>query len=136
MSQVRADRRRNSRDGGVRAGIAPAAVELGKEALPRVRLTVASTAIRIRRPTRDTGPNAARLDTLFLTMPISWRGTLAQYAGRLHRLHAAKREVIIFDYVDGHEPMFAKMATRREAGYRALGYEVVDAADLFSQRTL
>ena len=82
------------------------------------------------------GFDDARLDTLFLTMPISWRGTLAQYAGRLHRLHAAKREVIIFDYVDGHEPMFAKMATRREAGYRALGYEVVDAADLFSQRTL
>jgi len=62
------------------------------------------------------------------------RGTLAQYAGRLHRLHTAKREVVIFDYVDGHEP--AKMATRREAGYRALGYEVVDAADLFSKRTL
>jgi superfamily II DNA or RNA helicase len=50
------------------------------------------------------GFDDARLDTLFLTMPISWRGTLAQYAGRLHRLHAAKREVIIFDYVDGHEP--------------------------------
>jgi superfamily II DNA or RNA helicase len=82
------------------------------------------------------GFDDARLDTLFLTMPISWRGTLAQYAGRLHRLHAAQREVIIFDYVDGHEPTFAKMATRREAGYRALGYEVVDAADLFSQRTL
>jgi superfamily II DNA or RNA helicase len=82
------------------------------------------------------GFDDARLDTLFLTMPISWRGTLAQYAGRLHRLHAAKRKVIIFDYVDGHEPMLAKMAIRREAGYRALGYEVVDAADLFSQRTL
>jgi superfamily II DNA or RNA helicase len=82
------------------------------------------------------GFDDARLDTLFLTMPISWRGTLAQYAGRLHRLHAAKREVIIFDYVDEHEPMLAKMATRREVGYRALGYEVVDAGDLFSQRTL
>ena len=82
------------------------------------------------------GFDDARLDTLFLTMPISWRGTLAQYAGGLHRLHAAKREVVIYDYVDGHEPMLAKMAARREAGYRALGYEVVDAADLFSQRTL
>jgi superfamily II DNA or RNA helicase len=65
------------------------------------------------------GFDDARLDTLFLTMPISWRGTLAQYAGRLHRLHAANGEVIIFDYV-AHEPMLAKMATRREAGYRAL----------------
>src|SRR5262245_19836578 len=82
------------------------------------------------------GFDDARLDALFRTVPISWRGTLAQYAGRLHRLHAAKREVIIFDYVDGHEPMLAKMATGREAGYRALGCEVVDSTDLFSQRTL
>ncbi len=78
------------------------------------------------------GFDDARLDTLFLTMPISWRGTLAQYAGRLHRLHAAKREVVIFDYVDEREPMLAKMAARREVGYRALGYEVVDASDLFT----
>jgi superfamily II DNA or RNA helicase len=81
------------------------------------------------------GFDDARLDTLFLTMPISWRGTLAQYAGRLHRLHAAKREVIIFDYVDEREPLLAKMATRREAGYRALGYEVTNASDLFSRET-
>jgi superfamily II DNA or RNA helicase len=46
------------------------------------------------------GFDDARLDTLFLTMPISWRGTLAQYAGRLHRLHASKRDVVIYDYVD------------------------------------
>jgi superfamily II DNA or RNA helicase len=51
-----------------------------------------------------------RLDALFLTMPISWRGTLAQYAGRLHRLHTAKREVVIYDYVDSEEPLLAKMA--------------------------
>ena len=69
-------------------------------------------------------------------MPISWRGTLAQYAGRLHRPHAAKREVVIFDYVDGHEPLLAEMATRREAGYRALGYEVINAGDLFSRETV
>ena len=53
------------------------------------------------------GFDDARLDTLFLTMPISWRGTLAQYAGRLHRLHAAKREVVVFDYVDANEPLLA-----------------------------
>jgi len=81
------------------------------------------------------GFDDARLDTLFLTMPISWRGTLAQYAGRLHRSHAAKREVIIYDYVDVHEPLLAKMATRREAGYRNLGYEVIDTGDLFSRET-
>jgi superfamily II DNA or RNA helicase len=63
-------------------------------------------------------------------MPISWRGTLAQYAGRLHRLHAAKRDVIIFDYVDASEPMLAKIASRREAGYRTLGYKPVDRPEL------
>jgi superfamily II DNA or RNA helicase len=79
------------------------------------------------------GFDDARLDTLFLTMPISWRGTLAQYAGRLHRLHAAKREVVIYDYVDAAEPLLVKMASRREAGYRSLGYDVTHADDLFSR---
>ena len=74
-----------------------------------------------------------RLDTLFLTMPISWRGTLAQYAGRLHRLHTAKREVVIYDYVDSEEPLLAKMAAKRDAGYKALGYEITNAQDLFSR---
>jgi superfamily II DNA or RNA helicase len=77
------------------------------------------------------GFDDARLDTLFLTMPISWRGTLAQYAGRLHRLHTAKREVVIYDYVDSDEPLLAKMAAKRDAGYKALGYEVTNAQDLF-----
>ena len=65
-----------------------------------------------------------RLDTLFLAMPISWRGTLAQYAGRLHRLHDGKREVIIYDYVDRRVPMLARMAAKRRAGYGSLGYEI------------
>jgi superfamily II DNA or RNA helicase len=76
------------------------------------------------------GFDDARLDTLFLTMPISWRGILTQYAGRLHRLHAAKREVVIYDYVDGNEPMLAKMALKREAGYRSLGYRAVYTPEL------
>jgi superfamily II DNA or RNA helicase len=79
------------------------------------------------------GFDDARLDTLFLTMPISWRGTLAQYAGRLHRLHTTKREVVIYDYVDEDEPMLAKMAAKRQAGYRAIGYEVTRAGELFSR---
>ena len=76
------------------------------------------------------GFDDARLDTLFLTMPISWRGILAQYAGRLHRLHAAKRDVVIYDYVDGNEPMLAKMAVKREAGYRSLGYRAASNEEL------
>jgi superfamily II DNA or RNA helicase len=65
------------------------------------------------------------LDTLFLTMPISWRGTLAQYVGRLHREHHAKREVIIYDYVDSCVPLLARMAHKRQSGYRSLGYEIL-----------
>jgi superfamily II DNA or RNA helicase len=70
------------------------------------------------------GFDDARLDTLFLTMPISWKGTLAQYAGRLHRIHYNKREVRIYDYVDSHVPMLARMHKRRMKGYKTLGYEV------------
>lgn len=68
------------------------------------------------------GFDDARLDTLFLTMPISWKGTLIQYAGRLHRLHPAKHEVRIYDYVDIQTPMLARMFERRLRGYRSLGY--------------
>ncbi len=66
-----------------------------------------------------------RLDTLFLALPISWRGTLTQYAGRLHRLNAAKKDVIIYDYVDFEVPVLAKMHARRRTGYKAIGYEIV-----------
>ncbi len=65
-----------------------------------------------------------QLDTLFLGLPISWRGTLTQYAGRLHRLNAAKKEVTIYDYVDFEVPVLAKMYARRRAGYKAIGYEI------------
>jgi len=57
-------------------------------------------------------------------MPISWRGTLRQYAGRLHRLHHNKRVVQIYDYVDVHVPLLVKMYERRVRGYRAMGYTV------------
>ena len=65
-----------------------------------------------------------RLDTLFLALPISWRGTLTQYAGRLHRLNTAKKDVIIYDYVDFEVPVLAKMYARRRTGYKAIGYEI------------
>ena len=79
-----------------------------------------------------------RLDTLFLALPISWRGTLTQYAGRLHRLNAAKKEVIIYDYVDFEVPMLARMYGRRRTGYKAIGYEIVlpDNKNLTGQLTL
>ena len=69
------------------------------------------------------GFDDARLDTLFLAMPVSWKGTLVQYTGRLHRLHPEKTEVRIYDYVDSEVPMLARMFERRLRGYRAIGYE-------------
>ena len=72
------------------------------------------------------GFDDARLDTLFLTMPVSWRGTLVQYTGRLHRLHPGKTEVRLYDYVDGRVPTLARMFERRLAGYRSIGYEPED----------
>ena len=72
------------------------------------------------------GFDDARLDTLFLAMPVSWRGTLVQYAGRLHRKHHGKTEVRIMDYVDRDVPMLARMFEKRMRGYRAMGYVVTD----------
>ena len=74
------------------------------------------------------GFDDARLDTLFLAMPVSWRGTIQQYAGRLHRLHAAKRVVQIFDYVDASVPMLVSMHKKRLRGYKEIGYSVVGEA--------
>jgi superfamily II DNA or RNA helicase len=67
-----------------------------------------------------------RLDTLFLTLPISWRGTLNQYAGRLHRIHESKKKVVIYDYADLNVPVLERMYDRRIKGYRAIGYEIED----------
>lgn len=75
------------------------------------------------------GFDDARLDTLFLTMPISWRGLLSQYAGRLHRLYPTKRDVMIYDYVDAREPMLLSMSMKRRSGYRTLGYTEVSVEE-------
>jgi len=69
------------------------------------------------------GFDDARLDTLFLALPFSWKGMLVQYAGRLHRLHPDKEEVRVYDYVDVSVPMLAKMHEKRMKGFRAMGYE-------------
>jgi superfamily II DNA or RNA helicase len=74
-----------------------------------------------------------RLDTLFLAMPISWRGTLQQYVGRLHRVHDGKRVVQVYDYVDGNVPMLARMFDKRLRGYKALGYRIEVSIDAASE---
>jgi len=72
------------------------------------------------------GFDQPRLDTLFLALPVSWKGTIAQYAGRLHRDHYSKTEVVIYDYADMNVPMLSKMFSRRLRGYKAIGYNVSD----------
>ncbi|MCK9230022.1 MAG: DEAD/DEAH box helicase family protein [Syntrophales bacterium] len=64
------------------------------------------------------------LDTLVLAMPISWKGTLQQYAGRLHREHADKQDVRIYDYAETDQPQLNRMWDKRRRGYRAMGYEI------------
>lgn len=71
------------------------------------------------------GFDDARLDTLFLASPIAWRGTVSQYAGRLHRHYEGKNEVIIYDYVDDQVPVLAGMFMKRKKGYKAIGYDLM-----------
>jgi len=66
-----------------------------------------------------------RLDTLFLALPVSWRGTLAQYVGRLHRLHDGKREVLVYDYAGVNVPMLSRMFDKRCHGHETLGYTLL-----------
>ena len=87
-----------------------------RDGIPRVLLATGSYI--------GEGFDDSRLDTLFLTMPISWRGTLQQYVGRLHRIHHGKKVVRVFDYVDAQVPMLARMYEKRLKGYRAIGYEM------------
>ncbi|MCL4538081.1 MAG: helicase, partial [Bacteroidetes bacterium] len=70
------------------------------------------------------GFDEPRLDTLFLTMPISWKGTLQQYAGRLHRLQENKSDVLIYDYIDIHVSVLDKMYNKRLSGYASIGYKI------------
>jgi len=70
------------------------------------------------------GFDLPRLDTLFLALPISWKGSLVQYAGRIHRESAGKIRVTVYDYVDYTLPMLERMYRKREKGYRAMGYEI------------
>ena len=68
------------------------------------------------------------LDTLVLAMPVSWKGTLQQYAGRLHREHASKTDVRIIDFVDTGHPALLRMWDKRQRGYRAMGYRIAAEA--------
>lgn len=71
------------------------------------------------------GFDDTRLDTLFLTMPVSWKGRIIQYVGRLHREHEDKERVIVYDYLDNMK-VLEKMYNRRIKGYKMAGYEIIE----------
>jgi len=104
---------------------------MGRKALREAMVTLATIPENETRVVIATGKfvgegfDDPRLDTLFLTMPVSWRGIIAQYAGRLHRLHDGKREVRIHDYADLDVPMLSHMFDKRCAGYEAVGYTIL-----------
>jgi superfamily II DNA or RNA helicase len=75
------------------------------------------------------GYDLPRLDTLFLAMPLSFKGRVIQYAGRLHRSHAEKREIRVYDYLDGGNPLTIAMFRRRSSAYRQMGYRMVMDTD-------
>ena len=70
------------------------------------------------------GFDLPKLDTLFLALPIAWKGSLAQYAGRIHRESEGKDLVTIYDYVDSSIPMLERMFKKREKGYKTMGYQI------------
>ena len=70
-----------------------------------------------------------RLDTLFLVLPISWKGNIAQYAGRLHRDYEGKQEVRIYDYIDIRVPLCDSIYRKRLKGYASVGYGVPKSSD-------
>lgn len=70
------------------------------------------------------GFDDSKLDTLFLTLPISWHGTLQQYVGRLHRAHFGKQSICVYDYVDVSSPVLLKMYKKRVKKYKLMGYTI------------
>lgn len=91
--------------------------EADKEHKPRIILATSSSI--------GEGFDDNRLDTLFLTMPVSWKGRIIQYVGRLHREHEDKEKVIVYDYLDNMK-VLEKMYTRRLKGYKIAGYKIMN----------
>jgi superfamily II DNA or RNA helicase len=75
------------------------------------------------------GFDLPKLDTLFLALSISWKSSLVQYAGRIQRLFEGKEKVMVFDYIDQTLPMLQRMYQKREKGYTAMGYTIVNKGE-------
>jgi superfamily II DNA or RNA helicase len=110
----------------------PALVELHGDMRPRERRAAMEQLTSIGNDTARVvlatgryigeGFDDQRLDTLMLAMPVAWKGTVAQYVGRLHRSHPGKRDALVYDYVDAELPVLRRMFAKRLKTYEALGY--------------
>lgn len=98
-----------------REGINRQIKEADENNMPRI-IIATSTSI-------GEGFDDSRLDTLFLTMLVSWKGRIIQYVGRLHREHIDKDKVVVYDYVDNMK-VLTKMYERRKRGYKTAGYSI------------
>jgi superfamily II DNA or RNA helicase len=105
----------------VRGGMRVKERQLAEKELHRVQVIVATGKYI------GEGFDLPRLDTLFLALPIAWKGTLSQYAGRIHRAVEGKQEVTVYDYLDTGLPMLERMFRKREKGYKAMGYQFVSS---------
>lgn len=100
-------------------------IKVTKENLKRISETPQEKSLTIIATGRYIGEgfDEPRLDTLFLTMPISWKGTLQQYIGRLHRIYKTKKDVLVFDYADIHVRILERMYNKRLNVYASFGYK-------------
>lgn len=103
-----------------------ASAKLRKEAMEKLQAIPADEPLVIVATGKYVGEgfDYPRLDTLFLALPIAWKGKVAQYAGRLHRNYPGKNEVQIYDYVDIRVPVLENMYQKRLKGYAAIGYKI------------
>ena len=115
-------------DNGVRTVILRGAMRAKERKVADEQLAGAQAIVATGRYIGE-GFDLPRLDTLFLALPIAWKGTLAQYAGRIHRQSEGKERVTIFDYVDASLPVLERMFSKREKGYKAMGYHITYAND-------
>lgn len=114
----------------LRGGMRSNAMKESIERLTRIPLDEARVVLATGRFVGE-GFDDARLDTLFMTLPISWKGTVAQYVGRLHRLHELKTDVHVYDYADLAVPMLDRMFQRRERAYAGVGYTIIQPASAY-----
>ena len=101
------------------------------EKLPEYRTKTGR--IRVRKSLIGEGFDFPRLDALIMATPVSFRSVVEQYTGRLNRNYAGKKDVIVFDYVDRHIPMFERMYGKRLKAYKQIGYEICSGLDCEKQ---